>query len=160
MSPTLSILYMFLVSIPIGYITMPAILGYGSPFLRNHLNKLYGSVLMASIMAFAEMLMHLGHMRISAVLTWTLLFSAVTAVTYSAIRNQAGINEKQFLDGMIEHHGMAVVMSQKVLARPDVGSETKYLADQILKTQLKEIRLMDEMGGRLTAAANVRSSGA
>jgi hypothetical protein len=157
MSPTISILYMFLISIPIGYVTMPAILGVNSPFLRTHLNKIYGAFLMAFTMAFAELLMHLNHMRIPAILTWLVIISAGIALSYSVIREQTAITEKQFLDGMIEHHGMAVVMSQKVLARPDVGSETKFLADQILKTQIKEIALMNQIGDRLMAAQTLRS---
>jgi hypothetical protein len=149
MSPTFSIIYMFLVSIPIGYITMPAILGIQSPFLRFHFNKIYGAILMAFFMAFAEMLMYLTHMKLSTTLFWVILLSGGIFSTYKILRKQMAIDEKQFLDGMIEHHGMAIVMSEKLIEKPEVSSETKYLADQILKTQLREIAIMDQLSKRV-----------
>lgn len=158
MNPSFSILYMVLVSVPIGYFTMPLILGPTSSLIQPHLGKLYGAILMAGLMGLAEMIMHLVHISTTGILFWSAGLIGLTYLAYSLLRHQVAITEKEFLRGMIEHHGMALVMSEAVSERPEVSSETKYLAAQIHKTQIQEISWMETLLARLQAVAGATSA--
>lgn len=158
MNTSFSILYMVLVSVPIGYISMPLILGPTSHLIQHHLGKLYGAVLMAGLMGLAEMVMHLGHISTTGIFFWSVGLLGLTYLAYSLLRHQVAITEKEFLRGMIEHHGMALVMSEAVLQRPEVSSETKYLATQIHKTQIQEIGWMETLLARLQTVAGATSA--
>ena len=68
------------------------------------------------------------------------LFGAgLTAVSFAAIRYQLFVTENQFLRGMIPHHSMAILMSKKLLEKPNSISE---FAKGIIETQLQEIQFM------------------
>ena len=63
------------------------------------------------------------------------------------IRNQIFIDEKQYLKGMIPHHSMAVLMSNKLLEKVKNNDETisritERLMKNIINGQNDEIRLM------------------
>lgn len=136
-----AMLMMFFVSIPIGYFTMPTILGFSSD-VRFHLNKVYGAILMGSYMALVELFMH-GYTTAYQgwAAGWFLLILAMSGVIYF----QLGIGETEFLRGMIEHHGMGIKMAERLLERNDVTSDTTILAKTIVDLQRKEIEQMDEL---------------
>ncbi len=140
-SPERAMLIMFFVSIPIGYFTMPTILGFSSD-VRFHLNKVYGAVLMGGYMALVELFMHgykTDYQGWAA--AWILIIIAMSSLIYF----QIGIGENDFLRGMIEHHGMGIAMAKRVLERDDLTQDAKILARSIVDTQQKEIKQMDEM---------------
>ncbi len=140
-SPERAMLIMFFVSIPIGYFTMPTILGFSSD-VRFHLNKVYGAVLMGGYMALVELFMHgykTDYQGWAA--AWILIIIAMSSLIYF----QIGIGENDFLRGMIEHHGMGIAMAKRVLERDDLTQDAKILARSIVDTQQKEIQQMDEM---------------
>jgi hypothetical protein len=64
------------------------------------------------------------------------------------IHNQVFISENQYLNGMIPHHSMAVLMSKKLLEKNDGNNnhylhpEIKQLAMNIIDSQQNEINLM------------------
>lgn len=136
-----AMLVMFFVSLPIGYLTMPTILGFSSD-VRFHLNKVYGAILMGSYMALVELFMH-GYTTAYQgwAAGWFLLILAMTALIYF----QFGIGETEFLRGMIEHHGMGIKMAERLLERNDVTPDTISLAKSIVDLQRKEIQQMDEL---------------
>jgi hypothetical protein len=136
-----AMLTMFFVSIPIGYFTMPTILGFSSD-VRFHLNKVYGAILMGSYMALVELFMH-GYTTAYQgwAAGWILLIFAMTAIIYF----QIGITENEFLRGMIEHHGMGIKMASRVLERDDLTQDTTTLAKSIVDLQRKEITQIDEL---------------
>jgi hypothetical protein len=136
-----AMLIMFFVSIPIGYFTMPTILGFSSD-VRFHLNKVYGGILMGGYMALIELFMH-GYTTAYQgwAAAWILIIIGMTALIYF----QIGISENEFLRGMIEHHGMGIAMAKRVLERNDLTQDTQILARAIVDTQQKEITQMDEM---------------
>ncbi len=140
-SPERAMLIMFFVSIPIGYFTMPTILGFSSD-VRFHLNKVYGAILMGGYMALVELFMHgykTDYQGWAA--AWILIIIAMSSLIYF----QIGIGENDFLRGMIEHHGMGIAMAKRVLERDDLTQDAKILARSIVDTQQKEIQQMDEM---------------
>lgn len=141
LTPEKAMLIMFFISIPIGYFTMPTILGFSSD-VRFHLNKVYGAVLMGAYMALVELFMH-GYTTAYQgwAAAWILIIIAMTSLIYF----QIGIGENEFLRGMIEHHGMGIAMAKRVLERDDLTQDTKMLAKSIVDIQQKEIQQMDEL---------------
>jgi len=144
MDPNYSIAIMILTSIIIGYISMPILLGINSPYLRNNYNKLYGAIFMSLFMGFAEVAMSHKHLSRMNLILWISFLSFGILLFYYIIRSQVLINEKQYLKGMIEHHGMAIVMSEQLLKRTDVGEETRGVAQGIINAQEKEIQWMND----------------
>ena len=59
-------------------------------------------------------------------------------------RNQVAINDAQYLEGMIEHHSMALLTSQEILKKTDDYNVSK-LAKNIIQTQEDEIKIMREL---------------
>lgn len=136
-----AMLTMFFASLVIGYFTMPTILGISSN-VRFHLNKVYGAILMGAYMALVELFMH-GYTTPYQgwVALWVLLIIGMSMLIYF----QIGIQETDFLRGMIEHHAMGVKMAERVLERDDLTQDTKILARSIVDLQNKEITQMDQM---------------
>jgi hypothetical protein len=59
-------------------------------------------------------------------------------------RKQIAINDKQYLEGMIEHHSMALLTSDEILKKTD-NYDIAKLAKNIIQTQTDEIRVMSEL---------------
>ena len=59
-------------------------------------------------------------------------------------RKQIAIKDKQYLEGMIEHHSMALFTSEEILKKTDDYNVAK-LAKNIIQTQTDELRTMKEL---------------
>lgn len=113
--------------------------------IRLHLNDLYMTFLMIGWMFLFMGIYYLNtsNFIIGLLFVITMLY---------CIRNQRFINEKQYLNGMIPHHSMAVLMSKKLLKKYDgkydsnknidLHPEIKQLAMNIISSQQNEINLM------------------
>ena len=74
---------------------------------------------------------------------WNAIIIGISSVALIAfflfIRQQAGVNDRQFLRGMIPHHAAAILMAEKALLN---NPEVKELAKKIIANQQAEIELM------------------
>jgi uncharacterized protein (DUF305 family) len=59
-------------------------------------------------------------------------------------RKQVAINDKQYLEGMIEHHSMALFTSEEILKKTNDYNIAK-LAKNIIQTQTDEIKEMRDL---------------
>ena len=59
-------------------------------------------------------------------------------------RNQIYIEDKDYLQEMIEHHSMAILTSDEILQKTQ-SERIKKLAETILTTQEKEIEYMRQL---------------
>ena len=59
-------------------------------------------------------------------------------------RNQIYIEDKDYLEEMIEHHSMAILTSDEILQKSK-SERVKKLAETILTTQEKEIEYMKQL---------------
>ena len=100
--------------------------------IRFSLNDAYMILLMTG-----WMLLFMGLYYASIVPT--LVGLVLVIVNIAAIRTQAFITEDQFLQGMIPHHSMAVLMSKRLIGRPN--SIGPFLSG-IITTQEQEIAFM------------------
>lgn len=117
--------------------------------IKLHLNDAYMTFLMVGWMFVFMGIYYLNSSNfiIGLLLVITMLY---------CIRNQVFINENQYLNGMIPHHSMAVLMSRKLLEKynrkndgknnvngnSSLHPEIKQLAMNIISSQQNEINLM------------------
>lgn len=101
------------------------------------LNKFYNAIFMALSMILLHTLT-----EPSFIITVLTLFGM--HIFYFAIRYQFMVDEKNYLQDMIEHHSMALQTSKQLLEK-SINPETKQLALTILETQQKEIQQMQRM---------------
>lgn len=100
--------------------------------IRISLNDIYMILLMTSWMFF--------FMGIYYYDLYILFVGSVGILVFLyCIRNQVGINTKQYLVGMIPHHSMAILMSKRLLEK---GTSEKKLVQNIIEAQQKEIEYM------------------
>lgn len=108
--------------------------------MRFHLNDIYMSLLMCS---WCLILMGIYYISIKI-----LIFGIImTIIMIFFIRNQIFIGETQYLKGMIPHHSMAVLMSNKLFEKINNNDETvnintKKLMKNIIDSQNDEIKFM------------------
>jgi uncharacterized membrane protein len=107
----------------------------------DNLNKFYMGVFMALVMVTLEILVMAFPATLVAWITLSIIIMAAIFMAY-IIRRQIGITPKQYLAGMIPHHEMAIVMSQRLLEKPDVPDDIATLAKNIIRTQTEEINQM------------------
>ena len=110
--------------------------------IRFHLNDIYMVILMTSWMFLFMILFSWSHYDNPR--AYLIISIIILTLTLIAIRKQLFINDQQYIRGMIPHHSMAILMSQKILDKTK-NPEIKELSKQIIKTQEEEINLMTNM---------------
>jgi len=91
-------------------------------------------------MVLIEVMMHDHQYHVLSVNSYAILFALLGLFTY-LYRKQIAINDKQYLEGMIEHHAMALFQSEKILKKTDDYNVAK-LAKNIIQTQTDEVKYM------------------
>lgn len=139
-----SVIIMIVASIILAYyFTMTLILRKNS---THHRNKLYQALLMGAWMGLIMILLMFYSMDMSKhhlskyIVAVVMLLIAIAVLSY-AIRQQKTINQDQFMLGMIEHHQMAIDMSNLVGSKV-TDLRLKKLVNDIITSQSGEI---DEM---------------
>jgi Ca2+/Na+ antiporter len=105
--------------------------------------KFYMSVIMAVLMGIMEVLMFDIHMRTISGIYYLSLFFVLVMFIY-LYRNQVYIDDKEYLNEMIEHHSMALLTSEEILQKTN-SERVKKLATNIISTQEKEIEYMRQL---------------
>lgn len=105
--------------------------------------RLYMTILSTSVMAVVMLLFMLNMLKnkkanIAIILVSIVIFSS----SFYLMRNQTTIDEVDYMQGMIPHHSIAILTSE----RADIKDErVRKLADDIIKAQKKEIKEMEEL---------------
>ena len=135
----------------LGMIVTAGVLMYGIMYLNtyelDHVYfsemRLYMTILSTCVMAVVMLLFMLQMLKnkkanISIVLVSILIFAG----SFFLMRNQTTINEVDYMQGMIPHHSIAILTSE----RADIEDpRVRKLADDIIKAQKKEIKEMKEL---------------
>jgi len=138
-----TIIFMFTVSFILQYIIMSAIMANNYTNIRNSVGKMYISTIMALFMSILEVIMH-DMMYNSMSLKYYIPLTVILFIFIFLYRYQYGVNDKQYLQEMIEHHSMALFTSEDILKKTN-NYNVRRLASQIIQTQQSEIRQMKEM---------------
>lgn len=139
----MSMITMFIGSFIVQYFLMPPIMVNKITYITNNIGKAYLSTIMGLFMVLIEVMMHDHHYHVLSINWYTILFALLAIFTY-LYRKQIAINDKQYLEGMIEHHSMAVFMSDEILKKTDNYNVAK-LAKNIIQTQNDELQLMSDL---------------
>jgi uncharacterized protein (DUF305 family) len=101
------------------------------------------AIIMALFMILLEVMMHDHQYHVLSLNLYTIIFASLALFIY-LYRKQVAINDKQYLEGMIEHHSMALLTSEEILKKTDNYNIAK-LAKNIIQTQQDEIRIMMDL---------------
>ena len=134
---------MFIASFIIQYYAMPPIMISSNKYFTNSIGKAYLAAIMGLFMVLVEVGMHDHQYSVMSTYTylWVILLLAVLIYLY---RKQIGVNDKQYLEGMIEHHSMALQTSEEILNKTDDYNVAK-LAKNIIQTQTDELKEMEDL---------------
>jgi len=112
--------------------------------IYNHLNKAYMALVMGGLMGMIHYIIMIwqGH-RTSDMWYGLLLWTMITIIFIILVRRQILITDAEFLKGMIEHHDMALFMSNEIIKKTD-DPEIKDFATNIVRTQQEEIDWMKQ----------------
>lgn len=129
------------------YILMYAMVNSLTADVYNSLNQVYMAALMTASMGLIELALmgsiHRDKKRNFA----TVALGVITLVcSFTFIRQQIGISDKQFIRSMIPHHSGAILMCQKSAIQ---DAELQQLCNNIVASQQQEIDQMKLIFKRL-----------
>lgn len=133
-----SLLLMIVISFFAGYLATMNVWAVNIKHVRWHLNDIFMVSLMVGWMVFVTYLFMRDIVTYKYVLITSIL---VIIVVIYAIRKQSLVNDKQFMNGMIPHHSMAILMAKRIKEKTK-DPRVKQLADDIIRSQNDEINIM------------------
>ena len=134
---------MFVGSFIIQYYLMSPIMVSNRIYITNNIGKAYIATIMGLFMVLLEVMMH-DHQYHVFSMNFYIILAALLALFVYLYRKQVAINDTQYLEGMIEHHSMALLTSEQVLKKTD-NYDVAKLAKNIIQQQEDEIREMREL---------------
>lgn len=138
-----SLWIMLIASFIIQFFFMSFIMTNSPENITFSVGKFYMSCIMALIMGLIEVGMYDFHMQHLSVPYYLSLGFCLTIFVY-LYRNQMYINDKEYLDEMIEHHSMALLTSGEILQKTQ-SDRVRKLAENIMTTQEAEIKYMKQL---------------
>jgi hypothetical protein len=144
---THTMIAMFVGSFLIQYFLMPPIMVNTLSDITNNIGKAYMATIMALFMILLEVMMHDHQYSVFSLHFYVGIVAALAIFIY-LYRKQVAIKDKQYLEGMIEHHSMALLTSEEILKKTD-NYDIAKLAKNIIQTQKDELRTMRELVGKM-----------
>ena len=135
-----SIVMMFIGSFLIQYFIMSRIMTNIKEDITKSTGKIYMSLIMATLMSLLEIFMHDMY---NFMFSWHyyLFFFVLLIALIFMYKKQLFIDDKNYLEEMIEHHSMALLTSGEIVGKT-TDDKVKLLATNIIKTQEREIEQM------------------
>lgn len=146
MKITHTMIVMFIGSFIIQYFLMPPIMIENFSDFTNSTGKVYMSIIMCIFMVLLEVAMHDHQYEVCSTNFYIGLVAMLILFIY-LYRKQVAIKDKQYLEGMIEHHSMALLTSKEILKKTDDYNVAK-LAKNIISSQETEIKTMKSLLNR------------
>lgn len=103
--------------------------------------RFYMTLIMGASMALVMLSFMLGMYK-DRVKNWTIYLSSLVlfALSVGLVRSQSLVDDTSYMKGMIPHHSIAILTSERARIR-DV--RVRELADEIIEAQRREIKEMD-----------------
>jgi hypothetical protein len=143
MELTFSLWFMMICSFIIQLTVMSGIMTNSYKNITFSVGKFYMASIMALLMGLTEVLMFDIHMRTISIQYYLGLIFLLVVFVY-LYRNQVYIEDKDYLEEMIEHHSMALLTSEEILQKTQ-SERVKKLAENIISTQENEIAYMRQL---------------
>lgn len=138
-SDTNQIIIMFVIMIIASVITGMNMWVNSFSDVRLHLNDVYMGISMTGWMLFLMGLIYSMENYI-----WVGIVTI--GISVYLIRKQIFIGEREYLDSMIPHHSMAILMSKQLKEKGEIKDKTlDQLVNNIIQTQQEEINLMKSL---------------
>jgi len=134
-------LAMVVISFIVGYMSTMNLWVVNINDARWHLNDVYMVTLMVGWMMLLMFLFLKSPSNSKCGIVISIL---VIILALYLIRTQTLINDKQFLNGMIPHHSMAILMANQIKDKTN-DFRIKQLANNIINSQTREIKLMTKI---------------
>ncbi len=134
-----SLFYMITLSFIIQYYLMSSIMTNSTKNITNSIGKLYLALIMAFSMGLLDCFIMGDQIYLNYIVLFSLLF--ITIIMY---RQQKGIDDKNYLNEMIEHHSMALLTSKAIVDKTK-DNRVKNLAQNIIKSQQSEINYIRQL---------------
>lgn len=135
----------------LGMIATSAILMYGVMYLNTYQidhvyfseMRLYMTILSTAVMAVVMLLFMRGMLQNKKINSVIISLSVIVFIGgFILMRNQTTIDDVDYMEGMIPHHSIAILTSERAnIEDPRV----RKLADDIIEAQKKEIESMKEL---------------
>lgn len=143
MKITHTMIVVFIGSFLLHLFIIPLIVARSRDHITNNLGKVYLSVIFSLFLVILEVLMH--DYQYSVFTTkWYAIFGSLLVLFIYLYRKQVGVKDKQYIEGMLEHHSQSILTSQEILNKTNDYHTTK-LAKNIIQTQKDQIRIMQEL---------------
>ena len=143
MKITHTMVIMFVGSFIIQYYLMSPIMVSNRIYITNNIGKAYIATIMGLFMVLLEVMMHDHQYHVFST-NFYIILTALLALFVYLYRKQVAISDTQYLEGMIEHHSMALLTSEQILNKTD-NYDVAKLAKNIIQQQEDEIREMREL---------------
>jgi len=143
MKLTYSVWFMMIGSFIIQMFLMSGIMTNSYKNITFSIGKFYMSTIMALLMGLLEVFMFDFHMK-TLNLGYYLSLTFLLVVFIYLYRNQVYIEDRDYLNEMIEHHSMALLTSEEILQKTK-SERVKQLAENIISVQEKEIEYMKQL---------------
>jgi len=134
---------MFIGSFIIQYFFMSPIMVNNRNYITNNIGKAYMATIMGLFMVLLEVLMYDHQYSVLSLHTYIILIVCLALFIY-LYRQQFAVTDKQYLEGMIEHHSMGIFTSEEILKKTDDYNVSK-IAKNIIQTQNDEIKEMRDL---------------
>jgi Ca2+/Na+ antiporter len=134
---------MFIAGFIIQYFGMSLVMTNQLSEITNSLGKVYIAVIMGLSMLVVEFMMHDHQYGVLSIKSYAVLAGLIGFVTF-LYRKQVAIDDKQYVNEMIEHHSMALLTSNRILEKTDNYKVAK-LAKNIIQKQEDEIAEMRDI---------------
>ena len=148
MNLPLSIFIMLIGSFIIQYYLTSFIIANKISDIENGLGKIYLTLIISILMSFVFTIIYDIAERIISI-KYYLFFIAIFFIILILYRNQVGINEKDYLKGMIEYRSAELLISSQYLRKAKDQDIKKY-AKKIIKNNNKEIIEIKEIINELS----------
>ncbi len=138
-SDTKDIIIMFVIMVVASVITGMNMWVNRLDDVRFHLNDIYMGISMTGWMLFLMGLIYSME---------NYIWIGIVTIGISAylIRNQVFIGEREYIDSMIPHHSMAILMSKQLQEKGQIqNKKLAQLVNNIIQTQQEEINLMKSL---------------
>jgi hypothetical protein len=134
-----TIIVMFLTSLIAGTMCGMNLFVNNRKDIRFNLNDVYMALAMTGMMFI---LMGIYYVDMKTITIGILIF----LIALLCIRRQVLINQNNFINSMIPHHSMAIMMSKKIKDKKEqLPSELDTLLNNIISIQEQEIELMKKL---------------
>jgi steroid 5-alpha reductase family enzyme len=143
-----TIIVMFIGSFIIQYFLMSPIMVDSFSNITNSIGKAYLAVIMGLFMVLLEIGMHDMQYSVFSSTKYIIIVILLGLFIY-LYKKQVAINDKQYLEEMIEHHSMALLTSEEILKKTDSYNVAR-IAKNIIQKQKDEIREMKDVANKMS----------